>query len=146
MLNNSNKKPIIHIEDDPDDQLIIRQALTELSIANPIRFFPNGQEALDYLQTTSEQPLLILCDINMPMMSGLELRNRIDANAYLKAKAVPFIFYTTSASPELVKKAYEGSIQGFHQKEPSFTALQRQLDQIITYWKSCLHPNSFQGY
>lgn len=90
-----------------------------------------------------EQPLIILRDINMPLMNGLELRNRIDADTYLQTKTIPFVFYTTSASSEIVKQAYEGSIQGFHQKAGQFEALKQQLELLVTYWQNCLHPNSF---
>ena len=143
MINNPGKNLIIQIEDDADDQFLVQQALTDLGLSNPIRFFQNGQDALDYLKITKEHPLVILCDINMPIMNGLELRSQIDENEYLKMKSIPFVFFTTSATLELVKEAYEGTIQGFHQKESQFSTLKQQLDLIITYWKNCLHPNSF---
>lgn len=143
MTYNPTTNPIIQIEDDEDDQFLVSKALTELSVPNPVHFFPNGQAALDYLLTASEQPLVILCDINMPLMNGLELRDQIDANPYLREKAIPFIFFTTSASADLVRAAYRGSIQGFHQKEQTFERLKEQLNLIISYWKNCLHPNSF---
>ena len=143
MLSRPDKHPIIQIEDDPDDQFLVRQALDNLSIPYPIRLFTNGQDALNYLKVMDEQPLVILCDINMPLMNGLELRDRIEADEHLRKKAIPFIFFTTSASRELVNKAYERTIQGFHQKESQFGALERQLALIIHYWQNCLHPNSF---
>ena len=65
--------PILIVEDDPDDQLLIRDILEEMALPNSLRYFPNGSEAIAYLQTTQEQPFLILCDINMPVMNGLEM-------------------------------------------------------------------------
>ena len=146
MPNNLSLYPIIQIEDDPDDQFLVQKALTDLDVHNPVRFFNNGQQALDYLLITKEKPLVILCDINMPTMNGLELRDQIDNNPYLKEKAVPFVFFTTSANADLVRKAYAGNIQGFYQKEVGYEALKQQLNSIILYWKNCLHPNSFQEY
>ena len=80
----SKKGPILLIEDDEDDQLLISQAIHRLALANPVHIFHNGQEALAYLEATKEQPFLILCDINMPLLNGLELRAEINQNEYLR--------------------------------------------------------------
>lgn len=71
------KGPIVIIEDDPDDQEIYADALNAIGIPNEIRFFGGAQQALDYLNTTEEQPFIILSDINLPGMSGLELKKYI---------------------------------------------------------------------
>lgn len=134
--------PIISIEDDEDDQHLIGMAVQTLKISNELRFFHNGQEALTYLETTHEKPLLILCDINMPIMNGLELRKRINENEYLKRKSIPFIFLTTAANPEIIRYAYDETVQGFYKKAHSYDGLQKQIELIVEYWKSCLHPNS----
>lgn len=138
----SKKGPILLIEDDEDDQLLIGQAIRSLDIANPIQVFHNGREALDYLKKTQQQPFLILCDINMPLMNGLELREIINQNEYLKQKAIPFVFLTTTANPEAVRQAYNESVQGFYQKASTQVGLKRQLSLIVEYWQTCLHPNS----
>jgi CheY-like chemotaxis protein len=138
----TNKGPILLIEDDEDDQLLISQAIQSLAIVNPVQIFHNGQEALDYLETTQEQPFLILCDINMPLLNGLELQAVMNRSEYLRKKVIPFVFLTTTASPEAIEKAYEGSAQGFYQKAVNQAGLQHQLKLIIEYWQSCLHPNS----
>ncbi|SEJ37715.1 Response regulator receiver domain-containing protein [Dyadobacter sp. SG02] len=138
----SLKGPIVIIDDDVDDQDMIGAMLEELALVNPSRYFENGQAALDYLLTTPESPLLILCDINMPVMNGLELRDQIDGDPYLKKKSIPFIFLTTSDSPVLVRKAYNGTIQGYFKKCNSFQEGKGQLQLIVNYWKDCLHPNN----
>lgn len=138
----SKKGPILLIEDDEDDQLLISQAIQRLAVTNPIRIFHNGQEALDYLEKTQERPFLILCDINMPLLNGLELRAEINQKEYLRQKAIPFVFLTTTASPETIRVAYDESVQGFYQKAVSQVGLQHQLKLIIDYWQSCLHPNN----
>jgi CheY-like chemotaxis protein len=135
--------PILYINDDEDDHLLFREAINSLSLSNEIRFFVNGDEALAYLETTPENPFLILCDLIMPLRDGLELRQAIDSSDYLKQKAIPFIFFTTEASPSQVRQAYKGTIQGFHIKAPDFTRLKQQISLIIAYWHDCLHPNSF---
>jgi CheY-like chemotaxis protein len=136
--------PIIHVDNDVDDHRLIEEALKNSSIHNPIRSFTDGQQALLYLQTTEEVPLVILCDVIMPGMDGFELRDRIDADPVLRMKSIPFVYFSTWASKELVERAYEGSIQGYHIKGRSFADLQSELVLIVTYWKRCLHPRSFQ--
>ena len=135
--------PIVYIDDDDDDHFLFEQTLKTLGLTNEVRPFFDGREALHYLENTLERPLLILCDLNMPIMNGLELRQNIDENEYLKQKSIPFVFYTTAAGPEQVRKAYEGTIQGFHAKAQDLAEYRAQINLIVNYWKSCLHPNSF---
>lgn len=138
----SLKGPIISVEDDEDDQYLIRESLRALKLANELRFFSDGQSALDYLKIMTEQPFLILCDINMPVMNGLELRRNINQNENLRKKAIPFIFLTTGASTDVIEAAYEESVQGFYQKAAHYEDLLTQIKLIVSYWQHCLHPNS----
>lgn len=138
----TSKAPIVVIEDDEDDQLFIQEAITSLDIVNPIVFFSNGVEAVAYLMAAPEAPLVILSDVNMPAMNGLELRQLIDLNEYLKLKCIPFVFLTTASDQDLVNRAYSMTIQGFFKKERTFVGLQEQLRSILDYWDKCLHPNS----
>lgn len=134
--------PIISVEDDEDDQYLIGEVIRQLNLPNPLRFFSNGQAALHYLRTTSEQPFLILCDINMPIMNGLELRKEINENEYLRMKSIPFVYLTTAANTQLIKEAYNSMVQGFYKKAIDYSGLNQQLKLIVEYWQSCLHPNS----
>lgn len=138
----SKKGPIVLIEDDEDDQFLIEKALKAQQLPNKIRFFANGQLALDYFEKTTEQPFLILCDINMPIVNGLELRQRINESDYLREKAIPFIFLTTSSNAQSIEIAYQESVQGFYKKSSQYTGLQEQIRLIVDYWQSCLHPNN----
>lgn len=135
--------PIVCVEDDEDDQFLLRHAIQQMGVTNPLLFFSNGVEALEFLENTPIQPFLILCDINMPLLNGIELRRQINASAYLREKAIPFVFLTTTATEETVREAYRGLVQGFYQKSPSASGLLQQIRHIIEYWKGCLHPNSF---
>lgn len=139
----SIKGPIISIEDDADDQFLIKSVIDELDIANELLFFSNGVEALLYLETTRDQPFLIICDINMPVMNGLELRERIDKNEYLRRKSIPFVFLSTADNPLVIETAYSSTIQGFFKKENSFEDLKERIRVIYNYWSYCLHPNHY---
>ncbi|MBE7173079.1 MAG: response regulator [Williamsia sp.] len=137
-----NKRPIIIIEDDIDDQEIITQVLESLNISNKPVFFNNGKEALDFLQKEDVHPFVILSDINMPVMNGFELRMRIAEDMHLRNKSIPFVFYTTAADQKSVSTAYDLTVQGFFIKPPDISSLTKILKSILEYWKYCMHPNT----
>ena len=134
--------PIILVEDDTDDQEILLEVLKSLGVQNNVVVCKNGQEAEAYLRTTTDKPFLILCDINMPLMNGLELRSVIENDPFLKEKSIPFIFLSTTGNPLAVRKAYDLTVQGFFQKQNSLEELRNSLKMIIEYWRTCLHPSS----
>lgn len=134
--------PIVCIEDDDDDQCLVRSVAKELHIANELVFFTNGETALQFLKTTSEDPFLILCDTNLPLMNGIELRKRLNENEYLRRKSTPFVFVTTNANPALVQTAYDATVQGYFKKPSNYTSLKEQIRLIMAYWTECIHPSS----
>jgi CheY-like chemotaxis protein len=97
---------------------------------------------LQYLEATDEQPFLILCGINMPIMNGLELRRRINQSEYLRQKAIPFFYLTTAANTDIVREAYEQAVQWYFQKATNYAGFQQQMKLLVEYWQHCLHPNS----
>lgn len=131
---------IIIIEDDEDDRAIFSAILNELNYGNKIVFLNDAFDALDYLKQTSSRPFLILSDINMPKMSGFELRNKIFSDPDLKDKCIPYIFFTTSSSPASIMEAYQMSIQGYFQKADSYESYRKTLARIIDYWKESMTP------
>jgi len=136
------KGPIICVEDDPDDQELFEEALRELRTSHTYKFFTDGKEALDYLITTTEQPFVIFCDVNMPRLNGIELRNEINNSEYLKRKSIPFVFFTTALNRQLVDEAFQLSVQGFFKKPEEFSEIKSIIKQILDYWHSSKHPNS----
>ena len=133
--------PIILVEDDMDDQEIIIDALKTLGLQNEIKTFDTGQKALDFLKNMEKQPFMIISDVNLPVMNGLQLKSEIQNNEYLRSKSIPFIFLTTSGDKKAVEEAYELQVQGFFVKEITYEGINKQLRGIIDYWKSCRHPN-----
>ena len=134
--------PIINIDDDEDDHEIISVVCDKLSIGKYLKSFRDASEALAYLKSTMEYPCLILCDINMPRVTGLELRRTINANNALRERSVPFIFYSTSANIAQVREAYKMTVQGFFLKGSNFIEAERTIRVILDYWLLCKHPNS----
>lgn len=83
--------PIIIIDDDLDDQELLRELFNDLMLRNDVRIFAEGEAALQYLNDTEIKPFLIISDIKMPKMDGFELRKLIsDKSVHLKA--TPFLF------------------------------------------------------
>lgn len=137
----SKNGPIILIEDDPDDQELITRVLSRLKLPNDIKKFRDGEEAFEYLQHTNDKPLLILCDINMPKMNGIELKHNIEADESIRKKTIPFIYLTTTASPDQIMKAHNCSLQGFFVKGQTYDELRNTLTQIVEYWTRSEHPH-----
>jgi CheY-like chemotaxis protein len=135
--------PVVVIEDDQDDQIILEEIFKNLNYANPIVFFSDGDSALDYLNKAETIPFLILSDINMPKIDGFALRSIIHTNEQLQLKCIPYLFFTTSANKESVVNAYAMSVQGFFIKPSSFEKLESTIKKIMEYWKECIAPNEY---
>jgi CheY-like chemotaxis protein len=135
--------PIVVIEDDIDDQEIVTAVLKELGVPNELLFFNSSSDAYTYLNSTTTQPFLILCDINLPKLNGMELKMQIDKEIVLRQKCVPFIFFSTAATKPIVTEAFtKMTVQGYFQKSSDMEELKHKLFIIMEYWKLCKHPNA----
>jgi len=134
---------IIIIEDDEDDQFLLEEVFGALGYANKRVYFPDGQAALEYLNSDSAAPFIILSDINMPRLNGLELRNKLQTDAALSLKCIPYLFFSTAINQQVVIDAYSTSAQGFFVKQTSFEELLDTIRVIVEYWKKCAAPSNF---
>ncbi|HEX8060579.1 MAG TPA: response regulator, partial [Cyclobacteriaceae bacterium] len=134
--------PILIVDDDPDEHLIVVDICKTIGISEHLKFFHSGPDLVEFLNTTSTQPFLILCDINMPGFNGMETRRSIDADPKLKRKSIPFVFFSTSVNAEQVTAAYDLTVQGFFLKGNTFSETRERLVRIFEYWCDCKHPNS----
>jgi CheY-like chemotaxis protein len=133
--------PIVIIDDDLDDRQLLGELSKELRGDHEIRYFVNGVEALKYLETTSEQPFVIICDVNMPMMNGLELLEQIQRTPHLRRRSIPFIFLSTSGDKRYVDRAFDLSADGFFQKPSEIAELRNILKLSFDFWAKSLHPH-----
>jgi CheY-like chemotaxis protein len=133
--------PIILVEDDVDDQDFILDVLKLMEVPNEVKTFDNGQKAFDFLKVMDTQPFMIISDLNLPLMNGLQLKTEIENDEVLRCKCIPFIFLSTSADHKAVKEAFDLSAQGFFVKEITYEGIYEQLKKIIDYWKNSRHPN-----
>ena len=137
-----NKRgPIVIIEDDTDDQEVLSDIFKELNYNNKLIFFADSVKALEYLIETDIEPFLVLSDINMPKLNGMELREKIHNNEDLRLKSIPYLFFSTSAEQRHVIDAYSRSIQGFFVKPNNYDKIKQIIVKIVEYWQECESPN-----
>jgi CheY-like chemotaxis protein len=124
---------IVVADDDPDDQLLVENAFGKNCSCIKLQFVNNGQELLDYLSDEKAVlPGLILLDINMPKMGGLEALRRIKKDPRLTN--IPIIIFTTSSGKTIVLKSYCDGANSFIIKPTSFDTLVNIIDTVSKYW------------
>ena len=132
--------PIVIVEDDIDDQEIMEGALRELGISNEIVFLNNGDEGLNYLKGNfKKQPFLILSDINMPGMNGVELKRQIDSDPELRRKSIPFIFFV-SRSDSLMPSLFNisgANVTNNIRRSLSFPATISSICSLLSESRKC---------
>ncbi len=126
-------------DDDPDDRMLMKQALAENGLSNTIEFVENGADLLDYLNMKGKyssaettRPGLILLDLNMPKMDGREALRLIKASADLRR--IPVIVLTTSKSDEDIFQTYDLGVNSFICKPVRFNDLVEVTREIGKYW------------
>lgn len=135
-------KPIIVIDDDADDREILESIFTDLHAPEQRIYFDNSIDAYAYLTSTSDQPLIIICDINLPRQTGVEFKTQIDKVPHLRQKSIPFVFLSTAASRSIIEFAYSQLVvQGFFEKPFSIGDYKSMINNMLCYWRCCKHPN-----
>ena len=137
-----NKRTIVILiaDDDPEDRMLIKEALEESRLTNKIEFVENGEELLDYLQNKGKYtdkdkypvPGLILLDLNMPKKDGREALKEIKGDPHLRV--IPVIVLTTSKAEEDVLKTYDLGVSSFITKPVTFSALVDVMKTVSKYW------------
>ncbi len=136
------KGPILLIDDDSDDLENFTDVIREITTAHEVISFTSSYAAMTFLNENLQvRPFLILSDINLPKLSGLELRDKIHNNEQIRIRCIPYLFFTTSIAQKDVIDAYSKSIQGFFIKPSDFNELKEIMKAIITYWGFCTAPN-----
>ena len=128
-----SSQPIMLIEDDAADVLIIKRALSELRITNEVIHLNNGEEGLVYLRDISNlQPCIIFLDLNMPKMNGLEFLAIIKAEDALKH--IPVIALTTSQNSEDITACFRSGIAGYIVKPVDYQKFVKAVRIVDLYW------------
>jgi CheY-like chemotaxis protein len=132
--------PILMAEDDVDDRLMAKMALSNNFVANPLVTVNNGVELLEYLrqegkysdQASSPKPCFILLDLNMPKMDGREALKVIKEDANLKN--IPVVIMTTSKAEEDILQSYGEGANSYITKPVTFEGLVSVIKALKNYW------------
>lgn len=136
-----NKEPIIIIDDDDDDIDFIQEAWDGLNFPNSLIFFKYGEDVLKYLESEKSVPFLIISDINLPKMSGFDLKEKLLKSDIARYKSIPLIFWSTELSNGQKQRAYDLGVNGIFLKENSIESLKQSLTDIINYWEKSRVPD-----
>jgi len=131
---------ILLIEDNPDDELLTIRALKKNNIVNDIIVKRDGVEALDYLFGTGshssidshEMPQLILLDLKLPKLDGLEVLKRIRGSEH--TRFIPIVILTTSNEQQDIMKSYEDGANSYIRKPVDFDQFVESVKQLGMYW------------
>jgi CheY-like chemotaxis protein len=136
-------RPILLLEDDTVDAMTVKRALKDLHVSNPLVRTANGEEALVYLRDDSkEKPCVILLDLNMPKMNGIEFLKIAKADE--KLKRIPAIVLTTSKDDQDRVNTFKLSIAGFVVKPVDYIKFVEAMRIVNLYWTLSELPNGEQ--
>ena len=128
-----SSKPILLVEDDNVDAMTVRRALKDLNVPNGIVHQLDGENALEYLRSSdNERPCVILLDLNMPRMNGIDFLKIIKNDDELKQ--IPVIVMTTSKDERDKMESFEFSIAGYIIKSTDYKKLVESLKILNLYW------------
>jgi len=133
-------KTILLVEDNPDDVQLTLRALKKNNIMNEIIVAEDGVEALDYLLGTgkyegrdmSVMPQVVLLDLKMPKMDGLEVLQRIRADE--RTKLLPVVVLTTSSEDKDRVESYKLGANSYVRKPVDFSQFSEAVNQLGLYW------------
>jgi CheY-like chemotaxis protein len=141
MSNNPKNTIVILIaDDDPEDRMLVKEALEESRLKNRMAFVENGEELLDYLKNRGKftdkeaypTPGLILLDLNMPKKDGREALKEIKSDPHLRI--IPIVVLTTSKAEEDILKTYDLGVSSFITKPVTFSGLVDAMRTLSKYW------------
>lgn len=138
-------KSILLAEDDPNDVELILAALAEHNLANKVEVVRDGAEALDYLFRRGKfaarpdaNPVVVLLDLKMPKVNGLEVLHKIKTDE--KLKTVPVVALTSSRESPDVKRCYDYGVNAYVVKPVGFPDFINAVKQLGIFWAVLNQP------
>jgi len=137
---NSNNVEILLVEDNPDDLELALHALRREKLANNIEVARDGAEALDFIfcrgnyarRNFSQQPRLILLDLKLPKVDGLQVLREIKNDA--RTKTIPVVILTSSKEEKDLVEGYTLGVNSYIQKPVDFEQFREAIKQVGLYW------------
>ena len=132
-------KPILLVEDDSVDAMTVKRAMRDLKVDHSVIHVVNGEEAMKYLTSPdTEKPFVVLLDLNMPKMNGIEFLKVM--KTYPELKTIPVIVLTTSKEQRDILGSFEFGASGYMVKPVDYSNFVEILSKIVTYWNSSELP------
>lgn len=133
-------KVVLLVEDNPDDEELTRLAFEECRLANELIIVRDGQEALDYLFETgkysgrddNEVPQVILLDLKLPKVDGLEVLRRVRADE--RTRLLPVVVLTSSKEEQDMIESYSLGANSYIQKQVDYLQFVEAVRQLGLYW------------
>src|SRR5687768_10006169 len=135
------KGKIVLVDDDNYERELLEAALQKRGWDARVEYFDNADDALDHLKQNSDEIFLIISDMNMPKMNGMDFKKAIDNDLLLRGKSIPFIFATSTSVRSEITEAFDYRVQGYFRKPDTIEEQADMLDIIIKYWIVSSHPN-----
>jgi len=136
-----NLRPILLVEDDNVDAMTVKRAFRELKIVNQFVRAVNGEEALNYLRGhLNEKPCVILLDLNMPRMNGIEFLSVMKADNELRQ--IPVVVLTTSKDDRDKVKSFKSCVAGYIIKPVDYRVFVEAVKVFDSYWTLSELPSS----
>ncbi len=133
------KQTILLVEDDPVDAKTVRRALQELRVTNPLVHVENGEVALAWLRNpVNAPPGIILLDLNMPVMNGIEFLTVAKEDE--RFRRIPVVVLTTSNLEQDKLASYDLSVAGYMIKPVDYLQFVEVVRSINLYWTLSQQP------
>lgn len=127
------RKPILLVEDDQVDVMTVKRALKELHVTNRLDFAENGEDAVAFLRDPDrEEPGIILLDLNMPRMNGIEFLEVVKQDDQLKG--IPVVVLTTSTEEQDRVESFSLGVAGYMIKPVDYRQFVEVVKTIDLYW------------
>jgi CheY-like chemotaxis protein len=134
-MTGSNRKPILIAEDNDEDFAIIAETLQQRKVTSPLVRVTNGEDCLKALfaeHKITEQPILLLLDLNLPGVDGRGVLEKVKATARLRS--IPVVVMTTSANPRDIETCYQFGANSYHLKPLAVPEFRNIVNGIADYW------------
>jgi two-component system response regulator len=123
---------ILLVEDNADDEELTRRAFSKHGLQNDLIVARDGQEALDYLFNNSRRPHLVLLDLKLPRVDGLEVLRRLRGDE--RTKFVPVVVLTSSTEERDLIASYQLGVNSYVRKPVDFMEFAEAARQLGLYW------------
>lgn len=138
-------RPILLVEDNPKDLELTLAALQRCALANPIEVARDGAEALEYLYGRGKwlnrpagDPAVVLLDLKLPKIDGLEVLERVKSD--LQLKQVPVVMLTSSREERDLVTSYQLGVNAFVVKPVAFTEFLKAIQDLGVFWAVLNEP------